>query len=292
MPPIERITPRSADLGEGPHVRRALPTRERRMIGAWCFLDHAGPVDFAPGGGMHVGAHPHTALQTFTWLIDGEVLHRDSLGNEQVIRPGQVNLMTAGHGIVHTEDSLPDARRLHAAQLWIALPPEHADCPPAFEHHPVLPRWAQDGCTLTLLAGRHGERQSPARLHSPLIGLDICSSGDARLTLPLDPGFEYGILPLEGSLRIGDETFDSDAFACFARVPTASTWNSPPTPVCSSSAACPSPSRCSWPGTSSVTAGRPSPPPSATGKPASPRFGAVDGSTRRQVAPPLPWIGH
>jgi hypothetical protein len=77
---------------------------------------------------MHVGAHPHTALQTFTWLIDGEVLHRDSLGNEQVIRPGQVNLMTAGHGIVHTEDSLPDARRLHAAQLWIALPPEHADC--------------------------------------------------------------------------------------------------------------------------------------------------------------------
>ena len=115
MPPIERITPRSADLGEGLHVRRALPTRARRMIGAWCFLDHAGPVDFAPGGGMHVGAHPHTALQTFTWLIDGEVLHRDSLGNEQVIRPGQVNLMTAGHGIVHTEDSLPDALRLHAA---------------------------------------------------------------------------------------------------------------------------------------------------------------------------------
>ena len=292
MPPIERITPRSADLGEGLHVRRALPTRERRMIGAWCFLDHAGPVDFAPGGGMHVGAHPHTALQTFTWLIDGEVLHRDSLGNEQVIRPGQVNLMTAGHGIVHTEDSLPDARRLHAAQLWIALPPEHADCPPAFEHHPVLPRWAQDGCTLTLLAGRHGEQQSPARLHSPLIGLDICSSGDARLTLPLDPGFEYGILPLEGSLRIGDETFDSDAFACFApgadsihlelaahtrllviggvpfAQPVLMAWNF----VGHSREAIAAAQR-DW----------------EAGKP---RFGAVDGSTRRLVAPPLPWIGH
>ena len=292
MPPIERITPRSADLGEGLHVRRALPTRERRMIGAWCFLDHAGPVDFAPGGGMHVGAHPHTALQTFTWLIDGEVLHRDSLGNEQVIRPGQVNLMTAGHGIVHTEDSLPDARRLHAAQLWIALPPEHADCPPAFEHHPVLPQWAQDGCTLTLLAGRHGERQSPARLHSPLIGLDICSSGDARLTLPLDPGFEYGILPLEGSLRIGDETFDSDAFACFApgadsihlelaahtrllviggvpfAQPVLMAWNF----VGHSREAIAAAQR-DW-------------------EAGNPRFGAVAGSTRRLVAPPLPWIGY
>lgn len=290
--PIERIPPREADLGDGMHVRRALPTRQRRMIGAWCFLDHAGPVDFAPGGGMHVGAHPHTALQTFTWLIDGEVLHRDSLGSEQVIRPGQVNLMTAGHGIVHTEDSLPDARRLHAAQLWIALPPEHADCLPAFEHHPVLPRWEQDGCTLTLLAGRHGERQSPARLYSPLIGLDICSSGDARLTLPLDAGFEYGILPLEGSLRISDETFDSNAFACFApgadsihlelaahtrllviggvpfAQPVLMAWNF----VGHSREAIAAAQR-DW----------------ETG---TPRFGAVAGSTRRLVAPPLPWIGH
>ncbi|WP_374474623.1 pirin family protein [Zoogloea sp.] len=290
--PIERILPREADLGEGMHVRRALPTRQRRMIGAWCFLDHAGPVDFAPCGGMHVGAHPHTALQTFTWLIDGEVLHRDSLGNEQVIRPGQVNLMTAGHGIVHTEDSLPDARRLHAAQLWIALPPEHADCPPAFEHHPVLPRWAQDGCILTLLAGRHGEHQSPVSLHSPLIGLDVCSSSEARLTLPLDPSFEYGILPLEGSLRIGDESFDSDAFACFApgassihlelaahtRVlviggvpfaqPVLMAWNF----VGHSREAIAAAQR-DW-------------------EAGNPRFGPVAGSTRRLVAPPLPWIGH
>ena len=160
MRPLERIAPRAADLGDGLVVRRVLPTRQRRMVGAWCFLDHAGPIDFAPGGGMHVAAHPHTCLQTFTWLIEGEVLHRDSLGNEQVIRPGQVNLMTAGHGIVHTEDSAPGARRLHAAQLWIALPPELADCPPAFEHYPDLPRWQDAGCTLTLLAGRAGLRLS------------------------------------------------------------------------------------------------------------------------------------
>ncbi|MCK6372606.1 MAG: pirin family protein [Zoogloea sp.] len=213
MNPIERILPRAADLGEGMIVRRALPTRQRRMVGAWCFLDHVGPVDFAPGGGMHVGAHPHTCLQTFTWLIDGEVLHRDSLGHEQWIRPGQVNLMTAGHGIVHTEDSAPDARRLHAAQLWIALPPELADCPPAFEHYPDLPRWNDAGCTLTLLAGRFGGRESPARIHTPLVGMDLLASQDAQLALPLDPTFEYGLLPLEGGMDIGGQHFATDEFA-------------------------------------------------------------------------------
>ena len=106
MNPIVRIQPRSADLGEGMLVRRALPSRQQRMVGAWCFLDHAGPVQFEPGKGMHVGAHPHIGLQTFTWLIEGEVLHRDSLGNEQVIRPGQVNLMTAGHGIAQHRDEV------------------------------------------------------------------------------------------------------------------------------------------------------------------------------------------
>ncbi|MDY0107191.1 MAG: pirin family protein, partial [Giesbergeria sp.] len=93
---IERITARAAELGEGLMIHRSLPTRQRRMVGAWCFLDHIGPVTFAEGQAMHVGAHPHTGLQTFTWMIEGEILHRDSLGNEQVIRPGQVNLMTAG----------------------------------------------------------------------------------------------------------------------------------------------------------------------------------------------------
>jgi redox-sensitive bicupin YhaK (pirin superfamily) len=213
MNPIVRIQPRSADLGDGMLVRRTLPNRQQRMIGAWCFLDHAGPVDFEPGKGMHVGAHPHIGLQTFTWLIEGEVLHRDSLGNEQIIRPGQVNLMTAGHGIAHTEDSLRDGDRLHAAQLWIALPPEHKDCPPAFDHYAELPRWREGSAELTLLAGRYGERTAAARIHSPLVGIDIACDSPSELTLQLDPGFEYGLMPLVGDATIDGETIRADELA-------------------------------------------------------------------------------
>ncbi|EME4770950.1 pirin family protein, partial [Pseudomonas aeruginosa] len=112
---LQRVTARAAEIGGGITVSRLMPSRQRRMIGAWCFLDHAGPAEFEPGGGLAVGPHPHIGLQTFTWMIQGEALHRDSLGNVQVIRPGQVNLMTAGHGIAHTEESLPDERHAHAA---------------------------------------------------------------------------------------------------------------------------------------------------------------------------------
>ncbi|PKO32193.1 MAG: pirin family protein [Betaproteobacteria bacterium HGW-Betaproteobacteria-7] len=213
MTTIQRIAGRLSDIGEGMTVLRALPTRQRRMVGAWCFLDHLGPLQFAPGQGLHVGAHPHTALQTFTWLIEGEVLHRDSLGSEQMIRPGQVNLMTAGHGVVHTEDSPADGQRLHAAQLWIALPPAAADCPPAFEHFPDLPRWDEGGCVITLLAGSFAGRTMPAHFHTPLVGLDIRSPAGARCTLPLDPGFEYGILLLEGEMRLDEERFVAEEFA-------------------------------------------------------------------------------
>lgn len=205
---IERVSARATDLGDGMQVLRALPTRQRRMIGAWCFLDHAGPVSFAPGAGMHVGAHPHTCLQTFTWLIEGEILHRDSLGNEQVIRPGQVNLMTAGRGIVHTEDSVAGSQQLNLAQLWIALPPEMAFCEPRFEHYPVLPRWDDQACSFTLLAGSYAGRTAPAQVHSPLVGIDLASSDGANLSLALDPSFEYGILPLEG-----DVTAEGEAIA-------------------------------------------------------------------------------
>lgn len=213
---IARIAPRLADIG-GISVSRLLPTRQRRMIGAWCFLDHAGPAEFAAGGGMRVGAHPHTCLQTFTWMIAGEVLHRDSLGNVQVIRPGQVNLMTAGRGVVHTEESPAGERRLHAAQLWIALPPALGDCEPAFEHYPDLPRWTQDGCTLTLLAGAHGGQRSPVRLHSPLLGLELHASASSRLVVPLQPGFEHGILVLDGEARIGGERFVREELADLGR---------------------------------------------------------------------------
>ncbi|HEX5805449.1 MAG TPA: pirin family protein [Macromonas sp.] len=217
MPAIARISARNADLGDGMLVRRVLPSRQQRMVGAWCFLDHAGPVEFAPGRGMHVGAHPHIGLQTFTWLIEGEVMHRDSLGNEQIIRPGQVNLMTAGHGVAHTEDSLVDGSRLHAAQLWIALPPEVQDCPPDFAHHPELPQWQTDGTTLTLLAGDYAGQRAPTRLHSPLLGIDIASTAAAEVNLDLRPDFEYALLPLTGSVRLGDESFAADEFAYLGR---------------------------------------------------------------------------
>lgn len=214
---IVRIAARDADLGDGMLVRRVLPSRQQRMVGGWCFLDHAGSVDFAPQRGMHVGAHPHIGLQTFTWLIEGEVLHSDSLGNEQIIRPGQVNLMTAGRGIVHTEDSLTDGSRLHAAQLWIALPPEMQDCPPDFAHYPELPQWQTNGATLKLLAGDYAGRTAPTRLYSPLLGLDIASATAATLDLDLRPDFEYALLPLSSSVRLGDETFLADEFAYLGR---------------------------------------------------------------------------
>lgn len=211
--PPERIAVKTAELGEGLTIGRALPSRQRRMVGAWCFLDHIGPIDFSNKHGLHVGAHPHTCLQTFTWMIEGQLLHRDSLGSEQVIRPGQVNLMTAGHGIVHTEDSLPDSTTLHAAQLWIALPPEHADIAPAFDHYPTLPTWQADGLNFTLLAGSWGQQQAPTRLYSPLVGLDLTSQQVGRTVLPLRPDFEYGLLPLAGTVHIDGKDFTPSDFA-------------------------------------------------------------------------------
>lgn len=209
---IQRLTSRSAEIGGGVSVNRLLPSRQRRMIGAWCFLDHAGPASFATDAGMRVGPHPHTGLQTFTWMIEGEVLHRDSLGHVQVIRPGQVNLMTAGQGIAHTEESLPGAQRLHAAQLWIALPSTVSGCEPAFDHYPDLPVW-DDGARFTLLAGSWGPYTAPTRLHSPLVGVDLSCAREVRLNLPLNPAFEYGILPLEGWVEIGGERFATNELA-------------------------------------------------------------------------------
>lgn len=223
MTEIVRIEARNADLGDGMIVRRLLPSRQQRMVGAWCFLDHAGPVDFAPERGMHVGPHPHIGLQTFTWLIEGEVVHRDSLGHEQVIRPGQVNLMTAGRGIVHTEDSLGDGQRLHAAQLWIALPPDGPEVPPDFAHYADLPRWQENGAWLTLLAGSFAGRRAPASVHSPLVGLDIACDSETTLSLPLLPNFEYGLLPLLGDTLIDGEAFQPDQFAYLGQGRTALT---------------------------------------------------------------------
>lgn len=214
---IDRIPARKSTLGEGLDITRALPTRGRRMIGAWCFLDHLGPIDFAPEQGMHVGAHPHTRLQTFTWVIEGEILHRDSLGSEQIVRPGQVNLMTAGYGISHTEDSLAPGTRLHAAQLWIALPQAVADQPPAFAHYPQLPQWQAQGCTWSLMAGHYAGHTAPTALHSPLVGLEVLvGTGGGPVQLALQPDFEYGLMALTGGFSLAGQAFAQDELAYLA----------------------------------------------------------------------------
>lgn len=210
---IERIPARKSTLGEGLEIARALPTRGRRMIGAWCFLDHIGPIQFPEGQGMHVGAHPHTRLQTFTWMIEGEILHRDSLGSEQMIRPMQVNLMTAGHGISHTEDSVSAGAVLHAAQLWIALPDAVAEQAPSFAHYASVPRWQEQGCDWALMAGSYGAHQAPTELFSPLLGLEIVAAGETTVTLALEPSFEYGCCALSGGFQVLGQVFAMDELA-------------------------------------------------------------------------------
>jgi redox-sensitive bicupin YhaK (pirin superfamily) len=205
-----RIPARTAEIGGGVPVARMLPSRHRRTIGAWCFLDHAGPARFAAGQGLRVGPHPHTGLQTFTWMLEGEVLHRDSLGNEQVIRADQVNLMTAGRGIAHTEESVAGETRLHTAQLWIALPARVAGMAPRFDHYPDLPRWSESGAEAVLLAGALMGRQSPVLVHTPLVGVDWHAPQDAALTLALDPAFEYGLVPLTGPATAQGQALAAD----------------------------------------------------------------------------------
>ena len=198
---------RKAVIGDDLAVHRALPTRLLRSVGHWCFLDHMGPKDFSTvDDGLHVGAHPHIGLQTFTWMIEGEVLHRDSLGSHQVISAGQVNLMTAGRGISHTEDSVGAQRTVHGAQLWIALPEEHQDTEPAFSHHPRLPQWSEGDCRVTVMAGSCGEYTSPVPLFSQLVGVDVSSGDkDGAVRLPLRRDFEYALMVLRGSAGVRGE---------------------------------------------------------------------------------------
>lgn len=203
---IEKIATRQGVIGEGLVIRRALPSKQRRMVGAWCFLDHAGPMQYGPGEGLQVGPHPHIGLQTFTWMIEGQIMHRDSLGYEQVIRPKQVNLMTAGSGIVHAEDAVDNQPgTLHAAQLWIALPDAERHREPAFDHYPELPVVTQDNVCITVLAGECLSETSPVKLYSPLLGLDISTKGAAKTTIPLKPEFEHGVLVLRGSATMAGE---------------------------------------------------------------------------------------
>lgn len=206
--PVELIPPRDVPLG-GPRamtVRRTLPSRQRSFIGAFCFADHYGPDDIPATGGMDVAPHPHTGLQTVTWLFEGEVLHLDALGSEQAIRPGQLNLMTAGWGICHSEEGtlarFPDQRRLHGVQLWTALPDATRNGERAFEHVADVPSVDVDGARVQVFMGSLGGATSPARADTPLVAAQLDLPADASVRLPVDPAFEHGVLLDSGSLRV------------------------------------------------------------------------------------------
>lgn len=179
-------------------VRRALPQRDLRTVGAWCFADHMGPMDVTEKIGLDVGPHPHMGIQTVTWLVEGEALHRDSLGTEQLLRPHQLNLMTAGRGVAHSEEATGRYRgALQGVQLWIAQPDATRNAAPAFEHHRELPQKELGGCTATVLVGDFAGLESPARHDSPLVGIDLEAHGTS--TFSLQPEFEYALIVLEGS---------------------------------------------------------------------------------------------
>lgn len=205
----QKIKTRTALVGDNITIRRALPHRDRKTIGAWCFLDHFGPLDLTNTEGLRVGPHPHIGLQTLTYPLVGEILHRDSLGSKQKIRPGQVNLMTAGKGISHSEESLPDTV-LHGVQLWIALPDSVRHMEPNFIHYEDIPSLNLDNLQINILAGEFLNSVSPVKVYSPLVGLELIAMEDTTTNLPLNPKFEYGILPLIGNIEVANEIVDID----------------------------------------------------------------------------------
>lgn len=204
-PVHEVLTARNVQLGESTQVRRLLPNLHRRMVGAWCFVDQYGPDDVARGPGMQVAPHPHTGLQTLSWLHEGEVLHRDSVGSVATIRPYELGLMTAGHGIAHAEQSpVEHPRLLHGAQLWIALPDASRDTEPAFEHHGAseLPTVeTRNGLKATLMLGGFDGAASPGTAHTPIVGIDVDLRAGASGALPLVPEFEYAVLAMAGRVE-------------------------------------------------------------------------------------------
>lgn len=181
--------PRAVPLGglRAMRVDRVLPQRELPTVGAWCFLDSFGPHEER----MRVLPHPHIGLQTVTWPLAGEIHHRDSLGTDVMVRPGQLNLMTAGRGVAHSEFSVSGGR-LHGLQLWVALPAAAAAMEAAFEQHVDLPVYVGDGVTATVLMGTLGDHTSPATTHTPLVGADLTITGTA--SLPVRADHEHAVL--------------------------------------------------------------------------------------------------
>jgi redox-sensitive bicupin YhaK (pirin superfamily) len=197
------LTPRDVPLGglRAMNVRRTLPQRQRSLIGAWCFLDHYGPDRVDESGGMLVAPHPHIGLQTVSWLFGGSIEHRDSVGTHALVRPGELNLMTAGRGISHSEVSTDEATVLHGVQLWVALPEAHRDTEPSFTHY-VPPVVHGQGWDAQVFLGSMFGATSTVETFSPLFGAEVIVDGGTTLTPETEPAFEYGVLVDFGTVHV------------------------------------------------------------------------------------------
>jgi redox-sensitive bicupin YhaK (pirin superfamily) len=178
-------------------VRRTLPQRARSLVGAWCFADHYGPDDVTRTGGMDVPPHPHTGLQTVSWLFDGEIEHRDTTGAHEIVRPGELNLMTGGSGVAHSEVSTPSSGTLHGVQLWTALPESARHLPRSFVHH-VPEVLHLPGATARVLLGTLAGATSPVPTHTPLLGAEVVVAPATEVVLDVAPEFEHGVLVDQG----------------------------------------------------------------------------------------------
>ncbi len=213
------IEPRLRDIGNL-DVRRILPSRQRRSLGPFVFLDHMGPAALAPGTGLDVPPHPHIGLATLTYLFDGALTHRDSLGFEQVIRPGDVNWMTAGNGIVHSERTPPEVRArggsIDGIQSWVALPRAQEECPPSFHHHAAasLPEVRDGKTVLRLIAGEAFGMTSPVRVYSTMFYVDADCGAGATLSLPSDLG-ERGVYVADGEISVAHRTYGKERMLVF-----------------------------------------------------------------------------
>ena len=199
----------------GLEVRRALPRRAVRTVGAWCFADHFGPTPPGSDVALAVGPHPHTGLSTVTWLLEGTERHTDSLGSDQWIRPGQLNLMTAGDGVAHAEQGRPDGSTTHGVQLWVAQPEATRHGPSAFEHHAELPEVDLGAARATVLVGELHGAASPATVATPLVGAQLALRG-GDVTIEVDPRFEHALLPLDGTIGVDGTAVDADVLADLA----------------------------------------------------------------------------
>jgi redox-sensitive bicupin YhaK (pirin superfamily) len=220
MPIHQLIEPDVKDLG-GFVARRSLPHADRLMVGAFIFFDHLGPSVLPPGKGIDVRPHPHINLATVTYLFEGGLMHRDSLGSVQEIQPGAVNWMTAGHGIVHSERS-PDRDRvseamIHGIQTWVALPADYEETNPSFTHYPAdtLPKWQSHGASITLIAGQAFGYTSPVKVFSPMLYLDVVLSPNAQLVLPADYS-ERAIYSVTTGLQVNQDAIPGQRLAVLA----------------------------------------------------------------------------